>query len=114
MARNPLSAPSSKGSSLSAAQAGGNGTGLTASAALASANGGAAQASTSATVTLADGTSTTMNVSVTAEGVLVIRLPEQADVKGNEKAVTLLAMAAAKEMGVTPDALKGVLIQSAG
>lgn len=101
-----------QGNAMSATQAAGNGTGLTADAALASAKGNASAPTTTATLTLADGSSTNLSISVTGDGVLVVKLPEQTEVRGNEKSVTLLAMAAAKELGVSPDALRGVLIQS--
>ena len=87
-------------------------TGLTASAALAS--GTAASISLpSATVklTLGNGSAVDLTVSVTAEGVLVVRLPAEAVDGASEKSVTLLALSVAKEnLGTQTESIRGVLI----
>jgi hypothetical protein len=103
---------SDQGSNLSATKAAMSETGMTASAALDSANkSGTSLPSTRATISMADGSAASMSVAVTAEGVLVVRMPAGASQDGNESAVTLLAIAAAKaNLSITPDALRGVLI----
>ena len=102
-------------SAISVTGAGAAETGLTANAAQSSATKAAGQMKTAtATLTMPDGTSANMTVGVTAEGVLVVAVPAQSADADNNKAVSLLAMATAKDaLGVAPDALKGVLIQAA-
>jgi hypothetical protein len=101
-----------QGASMSATTATSSETGLTASAALAS--GTAASISLpSATVklTLGNGSAVDLTVSVTAEGVLVVRLPAEAVDGASEKSVTLLALSVAKEnLGTQTESIRGVLI----
>lgn len=102
-----------QGSSLTATTAPGAQTGLTANAALASASGGRVVGTVEAKVTAPTGGASTMTVTLTEEGVLVVRVPREVAESSDEKAIALLAMAAAKEsLGVTPAQLRGVLIQA--
>lgn len=101
-----------QGSSVSAVDASANGTGLTAQAAIdAGARDAQRGTGVEAEVRWPDGNTSTLLVSFTTEGVLVIRIPQGAVDTGAEKAITLLALASAKErLGVRADALRGVLI----
>lgn len=66
-----------------------------------------------ATITMPDGSLTNVTVGVTREGILVVRVPEQAADVENSKGVGLIAMVTAKDaLGVLPQSLKGVVIQS--
>jgi hypothetical protein len=89
-------------------------TGLTASAAQDSAAKSAGQMkTTTATLTMPDGSTAAMTVGVTAEGVLVVSVPPESTGPESSKAVSLLAMAAAREsLGKGPEDLKGVLIRA--
>ena len=89
-------------------------TGLTANAAQDSARKAGDQMKTAtATLTMADGSTASMTIGVTAEGVLVVSVPAESAGSDSSKAVSLLAMAAAREsLGKGPEDLKGVLIQA--
>ena len=91
-------------------------TGLTSASAVSSANNaGAGMATTTATLTMPDGSSATVTIGVTADGVLVIRVPAQSADADNSKAVSLIGMVTAKDaFGIAPESLKGVLIQAEG
>lgn len=101
-----------QGASMTATSASTNETGLTASAALASGNAaGTSLPTVSVKLTLANGANVDLDVSVTSDGVLVVRLPEQAVATANEKSVTLLALTAAKDnLGAQTESIRGVLI----
>ena len=76
---------------------------------------GASLTTTKATLSLPDGSFATVTVGVTAEGVLVIRVPQQSANADNSKAVSLIGMVTAKDaFGIAPESLKGVLIQTEG
>jgi hypothetical protein len=100
--------------SISGTTVGSSDTGLTSNAAISSASAaGTGLKTTTTTLTMADGSSATMTVGLTAEGVLVVSVPGQTDATDNAKALSLVAMSAAKDaLGISPDAVKGVLIQS--
>ena len=97
---------------MSATSAGANETGMTANAALASGNAaGVSLPSATVKLTMGNGANVDLTVSVTAEGVLVVRLPAQSVDGANEKSVTLLALTAAKEnLGLQTESIRGVLI----
>jgi filamentous hemagglutinin family protein len=101
-----------QGNTLSVTSAAISETGLTASAALASVR-AVSGSVPSATVKLSQGNGTALDLSVTvtAEGVLVVRLPASSIEGANEKSITLLALTAAKEnLGSQTESLRGVLI----
>ena len=68
---------------------------------------------TNATLTTSDGSLATITVGVTADGVLVVRVPEQSSNTDNTKSISLIGMVTAKDtFGIDPSSLKGVVIQS--
>jgi hypothetical protein len=89
-------------------------TGLTANAAQDSARKAVGQMkTTTATLTMADGSTASMTIGVTSEGVLVVSVPAESAGSDSSMAVSLVAMAAAREsLGKGPEDLKGVLIQA--